>query len=96
VVRAFSAAGSAPPAPGGFNVNFRYQGDFRWESTYGVWDVPAFGVVDAQISYKMSPIKTVLKVGGTNIGGSDYRTNFGAPFVGQMYYISLTFDEFFN
>jgi outer membrane receptor protein involved in Fe transport len=80
----------------GFNVNFRYQGDFRWESTYGVWDVPAFGVVDAQISYKMSPIKTVLKVGGTNIGGSDYRTNFGAPFVGQMYYISLTFDEFFN
>jgi hypothetical protein len=37
-----------------------------------------------------------LKVGGTNIGGSDYRTNFGAPFVGQMYYISLTFDEFFN
>ena len=80
----------------GFNVNFRYQDGFRWESSYGIWDVPSFGVVDAQINYKLSPLKTMLKIGGTNIGGSDYRTNFGAPFVGQQYYISLTFDEFFN
>lgn len=80
----------------GFNVNFRYQQDFRWESSYGIWNVPAFGVVDAQINYKLTPLKTMLKIGGTNIGGGDYRTNLGAPFVGQQYYISLTFDEFFK
>jgi iron complex outermembrane receptor protein len=31
----------------------------------------------------------MLKLGATNLGGGDYRTNLGAPFVGQMYYVSL-------
>jgi len=80
----------------GFNVNYRWQYKFEWQSSYGIWEVPEFGVVDAQISYKATPIKTIIKIGGTNIGGGDYRTNLGAPFVGQQYYISLTFDEFLN
>ena len=78
----------------GFNVNFRYQDGFYWQSSYGSWNVPKYGVVDAQVNYKITSMKTVVKIGGTNIGGGDYRTNLGAPFVGQMYYISLTFDEF--
>ena len=80
----------------GFNINFRWQDKFLWQSSYGNWNVPAFGVLDAQVSYKVSPIKSVIKLGGTNLGGTDYRTNFGAPFVGQQYYISITFDEFLN
>jgi len=76
----------------GFNINYRYQQSFLWQSSYGVWTVPAYGVVDAQISY-LTPLKTVVKIGGTNIGGGDYRTNFGAPFIGQTYYVSLTFDN---
>jgi outer membrane receptor protein involved in Fe transport len=80
----------------GFNVNYRWQDHFEWQSSYGIWQVPEYGVVDAQVSYKVSPIKTIIKIGGTNIGGGDYRTNLGAPFVGQQYYISLTFDEFLN
>ncbi len=80
----------------GFNVNYRWQHDFLWQSSYGEWVVPEFGVIDAQLNYKVSSIKSTIKVGGTNIGGGDYRTNLGAPFVGQQYYISITFDEFFN
>jgi outer membrane receptor protein involved in Fe transport len=80
----------------GFNINYRYQDAFQWISSYGIWNVPAFGLVDAQINYKLSDLKTVIKIGGTNIGGGDYRTNFGSPFIGQLYYISLTFDEFFK
>jgi len=80
----------------GFFVNFRWQDHFEWQSSYGTWQVPEYGLVDAQVSYKISPIKTILKVGGTNIGGADYRTNLGSPFIGQQYYISLTFDEFLN
>ena len=80
----------------GFNVSYRWQTRFEWSSTYGVWDVPEYGVVDAQINYRLAAIKTMLKIGGTNIGGGDYRTNLGSPFIGQQYYISLTFDEFFN
>ena len=78
----------------GFNINYRWQDTFLWQSSYGEWNVPSFGVVDAQVSYKLAPLKTIVKIGGTNIGGGDYRTNLGSPFVGQMYYISLTFDEF--
>lgn len=78
----------------GFNINFRWQEGFLWESSYGVWNVPEFGVLDAQLNYKISPLRTMLKIGASNLGGGDYRTNLGAPFVGQLYYISLTFDEF--
>ncbi len=78
----------------GFNINFRYQDKFHWESSYGEWDVPAFGVLDAQVSYKVPTLKTLFKLGGTNLGGGDYRTSLGGPFVGQQYYISVTFDEF--
>lgn len=80
----------------GFNVNFRYQDSFLWQSSYGVGNIPAYGIVDAQVSYKVSPLKTVFKLGGTNIGGGDYRTNIGSPFIGQQYYVSVTFDEFFK
>jgi outer membrane receptor protein involved in Fe transport len=80
----------------GFNVNYRWQQTFLWQSDFGSWNVPEFGVVDAQVSYRLPSIKTVLKLGGQNLFGSDYRTNLGGPFVGQQYYLSLTFDEFFN
>jgi outer membrane receptor protein involved in Fe transport len=80
----------------GFNVNFRWQEQFIWESTFGIWTVPEFGVFDAQVNYKISSLRTIIKLGGTNLLGGDYRTNLGAPFVGKQYYISLTFDEFLN
>jgi iron complex outermembrane receptor protein len=78
----------------GFAINYRWQEEFLWQSDFGEWMVPEFGVLDAQVSYKITSLKTMLKVGGTNLFGGDYRTNLGGPFVGQTYYISLTFDEF--
>ncbi|MFO0449546.1 MAG: TonB-dependent receptor domain-containing protein, partial [Pseudomonadota bacterium] len=80
----------------GFNVNYRWQEGFNWFSSFGTWDVPEFGVFDASFSYRVPSIKSVVKLGGTNLGGGDYRTNLGGPFVGQMYYVSITFDEFFK
>lgn len=80
----------------GFSASFRWQESFQWESSFGDWLVPEFGVFDAQVNYKFESLKTIVKIGGQNIGGGDYRTNSGAPFVGQQYYISLTFDEFLN
>lgn len=80
----------------GFNVNFRWQEGFDWFSSYGSWEVPEFGLLDAAVTYKAAPIKSIIKIGGTNLGGKDYRTNLGGPFVGQMYYVSITFDQFFK
>ena len=78
----------------GFNVTYRYQDKFLWQSDFGEWNVPAFGVLDAMVSYKVTAIKSLVKLGGTNLFGSDYRTNLGGPFVGQQYYVSVTFDQF--
>jgi iron complex outermembrane recepter protein len=80
----------------GFNLNYRWQESFDWFSSYGEWTVPEFGLLDASLSYRVPTIKSVIKVGGSNLLGGDYRTNLGGPFVGQMYYVSITFDEFFK
>jgi iron complex outermembrane recepter protein len=80
----------------GFTINYRWQESFDWFSSFGAWTVPEFGVVDAAVTYRVPSIKSIVKLGGTNIGGGDYRTNLGGAFVGQMYYVSITFDEFFR
>lgn len=76
----------------GFGVHYRWQDEFEWNSGFGNGIVPEFGVLDAQVSYKLSGLKTLVKVGGTNLLGGDYRPNLGSSFVGQQYYIALTYD----
>ncbi len=80
----------------GFNIVYRWQDAFFWESSFGEGIVPAFGTVDAQVSYKIPSIKSIVKVGGSNILNERYTTSFGNPRVGALYYVSLTFDQFFN
>ncbi len=77
----------------GFNMNFRYQDTFLWESDYGRATIPSYSLFDAQINYNLSAFNTLIKIGGTNIGGSDYRTNFGASFIGQTYYVSIILND---
>lgn len=80
----------------GFNIAWRWQDEFLWQSGFSTATIPAFGSLDAQVSYKLDALKTILKVGGTNVLRNDYRTNAGAGFVGAQYYVSLTFDQFLN
>ena len=80
----------------GFNISYRWQQQYYWFNTWGESNMPSYGITDAAISYKLKSLKSVIKAGGTNILGDDYRTNIGAPFVGQMYYISITYDQFSN
>jgi len=41
-------------------------------------------------------MKSILKVGGSNIFNKRYVTSFGNPSLGSLYYISISFDEFLN
>jgi outer membrane receptor protein involved in Fe transport len=79
----------------GFNLAYRWQSEFYWESSFGDGTIPAFATLDAQVSYKL-PFKTMLKVGGTNILNDYYIQSLGAPNVGAIYYVSLTFDQLMN
>ena len=80
----------------GFNVAWRYQTAFRWESSFARGEVDAVSNFDAQLSYKVSSIKSVLKVGGSNLLNNRYILNYGGPTIGAIYYISITFDELLN
>ncbi len=91
----------------GFNLSFRHQDAFVWQSSFvqpSTTGVPLFGNtivkaitnLDAQVSFKLPGIKSILKVGGTNLGGKPYVQAYGSAAVGSMYYVSLTFDELLN
>ncbi|MFP5081121.1 TonB-dependent receptor [Pedobacter sp. JCM 36344] len=76
----------------GFNVAYRWQDAFYWNSSFSSGDVPAFGTVDAQINLKIPSVKTMIKLGGSNILNKYYYTSYGNPSVGALYYIGLTFN----
>ena len=82
----------------GFSASLRFQDDFLYESTFANMMIPAYGAFDAQVNYKIDSIKTIIKVGGNHIGigNNDYRARPGGPFIGKLFYVSLTFDEFLN
>ena len=80
----------------GFNVSMRWQSEFEWQSSFTVpanGMVPSYTTVDAQVSYKISSIKSVVKVGGSNLLNNRYIQSLGGPTIGALYYVSLTFDE---
>ncbi len=77
----------------GFNVVWRWQNSFFWESIFGVGEIPAYQTIDAQVSYKFSKLKTILKLGASNLFNQYYTTGFGNPEIGGIYYIQLSFDE---
>ncbi|WP_194777017.1 TonB-dependent receptor [Pararhodonellum marinum] len=80
----------------GFNVAYRYQTEFEWQSSFAIGTVPAVHNFDAQVSYKVPSIKSIVKLGGSNIFNNRYILNFGGPSIGAIYYISITFDELLN
>ena len=88
----------------GFNASWRYQELFTWQSSFvgtavGNGEgsrIEQFNSLDAQVSKKLSSIKSILKVGATNILGSSYTTSWGNPTIGSMFYVGLTFDELLN
>jgi outer membrane receptor protein involved in Fe transport len=88
----------------GFGVSWRWQDEFVWQSSFvgpavstaGLSVMPAFSIFDAQVSYKVRSIKSIIKVGGNNLFNSGYRQAWGNPTVGTMYFVSITFDQFMN
>lgn len=80
----------------GFSVNWRWQNDFYWQSSFGNAEIPAYSTLDMQVSYKVRSLKSFLKIGGSNILNQYYTTIYGSAKVGGLYYFSWTFDQFLN
>lgn len=77
----------------GFNVSARWQNEFYWQSTFLEGTVAERTVLDAQVNYSVPSIKSIFKVGGSNLTGKEYLSAPGVGAVGSQYYISWTINN---
>ncbi|WP_083725409.1 TonB-dependent receptor [[Flexibacter] sp. ATCC 35208] len=80
----------------GFNVAYRWSGGINWVSSIANGYVPAWGSLDAQVSYHIPAAKSTIRIGGSNILNKYYTQYMSGPSIGGLYYASFTFDELFS
>ena len=77
----------------GFNINARWQDEYRWESTFLDADIASRTVLDAQVNYSVPAWKSVFKLGGANLTGQEYLSAPGVGAIGSQYYLSWTINN---
>lgn len=83
----------------GFNVAWRWQDTFEWYGTFNQMrpgTIYAYSMVDAQVSYKLKPIKSIVKIGANNLFNQQVYQAYGSPSIGAVYYVSVVFDQLLN
>ena len=78
----------------GFSANMHYQDGFNYESTFAVGKISAYQTVDAVLTFKVPSYRSLIKAGGTNIFNKYYRTAYGSPQIGGLYYVSFAYNVF--
>ncbi|MFZ4056575.1 MAG: TonB-dependent receptor [Ferruginibacter sp.] len=76
----------------GFNVVWRWQDAFLWESPLAVGKVNAFSTIDAQVTFKLPRYKSSIKIGGANLFNHRYIQYAAGPTIGALYYVAVTVD----
>ena len=77
----------------GFNINVRWSDEYLWQSTIANAVIPQRTVGDAQINYFVPKIKSMFKMGGANLGGHEYQSAPGSPFIGSQFFVSWVFNQ---
>lgn len=76
----------------GFNVVWKWQDAFVWESPLANGKVPAYQVIDAQVTYRVPKLKSTIKVGCANLFNNRYTQYAAGPTIGGLYYAAITVD----
>lgn len=77
----------------GFNVSWKWQDTFVWESPLANGIVSAYNSIDAQVTCQVPRLKVTVKAGGTNMLNNRYIQYAAGPTIGALYYLALTFDS---
>jgi iron complex outermembrane recepter protein len=83
----------------GFSVAWHWQGAFDWYGTFNSLNpgrINSYNLLDAQVSYKIPVLKTIVKLGASNLTNQYIVQAYGSPAVGGLYYLSLNFDALFR
>jgi outer membrane receptor protein involved in Fe transport len=79
----------------GFNVTYRWQQEYLYQSSFITGTTPAFGTLDAQISMKLPKLNhSLIKIGATNLLNKYYVDAIGNANIGGLYYISFGYNIF--
>jgi outer membrane receptor protein involved in Fe transport len=76
----------------GFNVVWRWQDSFLWESPLVTGRISAYQTVDAQVTYRIPKVNASIKAGGANLLNRRYIQYAGGPTIGGLYYVAFTID----
>jgi len=68
---------------GGYNVGI---------ATY----LPGYATWDMQVNMKIPKLKSIIRLGGTNLLNQKHRQIIAAPYIGSTYYVQINFDSFLN
>lgn len=74
-------------------LNYRWTDTYLWQSPFGQGDVQAHHQLDASITVNLPQIRSMVKLGATNLLRDEYRSIYGGPNIGSVYYVSFTVDE---
>jgi len=76
----------------GFSINYKKVDGYFWESSFADGNVPAYDLVDVQVSYDFSELHSILRIGASNLLENKHIEAYGAPTVGRIIYTSWTFN----
>jgi outer membrane receptor protein involved in Fe transport len=80
----------------GFNINFRQQAAYLWQSALATGNVSSYSTLDVQVSAATFRDHVNIKIGATNLLNTYYYSFIGGPAIGGYYYVSLTWVTQFN
>jgi outer membrane receptor protein involved in Fe transport len=80
----------------GFGITHRWVDAMNFEETIFSGPLPAYNLIDAQISYTLSAYKTQLRLGGTNILNNRHLEARVGPTVGAIVYLEIRYDSLFR
>ena len=78
----------------GFNVMIRNQDDYFYESDFRQGRIEGYTTWDGQVSYKLPKVRSLVKLGALNMFNKYYKTGFGNPEIGGLYYVSFGYNVF--
>ncbi len=79
-----------------FGINYRWQNEFEWVSSFGNGTIPSYSTVDAQVSYELRQVNSIIKIGANNLFKDNYITNYGGPTIGRLLFLTWTYNQMGN
>ncbi len=77
----------------GFSVNYKWVDGFTYEgSPQFSGYIPAYNLLDAQVSIGLDKLNTTVKLGASNVLDNKHFETYGGPSIGRLAYISLLYE----